>query len=106
GRGRFGAQSATTTYTVNVPSSTKITTAMRERRTFEFRVLGEIAGGLRNPIFLRIKEPLAARIVTSDDTIVEINVITGGTDINSTGVEPTGGNVIAVKPKRPPAKRK
>ncbi|MCR9197680.1 MAG: hypothetical protein NXI04_03455 [Planctomycetaceae bacterium] len=91
---------------MNVPSTAKITTAMRERRTFEFRVMGEIAGGLRNPIFTRMKEPMQARIVTRNNTITEINVITGDTDINQTSTSSSGESIIAVKPKRPPMKRK
>lgn len=106
GRGRFGGQTQPKTTTVNVPSTAKITTAMRERRTFEFRVMGEIAGGLRNPIFTRMKEPMQARIVTRNNTITEINVITGDTDINQTSTSSSGESIIAVKPKRPPMKRK
>lgn len=106
GRGRFGGQNQPKTTTVVVPSTAKITTAMRERRTFEFRVMGEIAGGLRNPIFTRMKEPMQARIVTMNNIITEINVITGDTDINQTSTSSGGDSIIAVKPKRPPMKRK
>ena len=106
GRGRFGGQTQPQTTTVIVPSTAKITTAMRQRRTFEFRVMGEIAGGIRNPIFTRMKEPMQARIVTNDNRITEINVITGDTDINQTSTALSGESIIAVKPKRPPMKRK
>ncbi|HBE67947.1 MAG TPA: hypothetical protein DDW52_07340 [Planctomycetaceae bacterium] len=77
---------------------------MRERRTFEFRVMGEIPGGLKNPLFASIKEPLPARIVTKNSRIVEINVVTGVTDINQSATASSGANAIAVKPKRPPTK--
>lgn len=110
GRGRFGrsgasASSAKTT-TITVPTDAKITSAMRERRTFEFRVLGEISGGLRNRIFTKMKSPMQARIVTKNNRITEINVISGGTDINQTATNPTGQSVLAVRPKRPPMKKK
>ena len=102
----FGGQNPPKITTVVVPSTAKITTAMRERRTFAFRVMGEIAGGLRNPIFTRMKEPMQARLVTKNNTITEINVITGDTDINQTSTSSNGESIIAVKPKRPPMKRK
>jgi hypothetical protein len=92
--------------TVTVPATAKITSAMRERRTFEFRVLGEIPGGLRSEVFQRIDEPLKARIVTEDNRITEINVISGNTDINQSSISSSGQPVIAVKPKRPPMKKK
>ncbi|MCR9118566.1 MAG: hypothetical protein NXI22_16645, partial [bacterium] len=50
GRGR-GGDAAVQPIVVAVPASAKITTAMRERRTFEFKVGAEVAGGLRNRIF-------------------------------------------------------
>ena len=107
GRGRFGGRALPQTpKTVVVPALAKITIAMRERRTFEFRVMGEIAGGLRNPIFTDMKQPMEARIVATNGIISEINVITGDTDINQTSTTSSGESVLAVKPKRPPMKRK
>lgn len=104
GRGRFGQTSPKLT-TITVPTTAKITVAMRERRTFEFRVMGELAGGLRHPVFTRMKTPLQARIVTRGNRITEINVVTGDTDINQTATTSDGDNIVAVKPKRPPMKR-
>ena len=104
GRGRFGQTSPKLT-TITVPTTAKITVAMRERRTFEFRVMGELAGGLRHPVFTRMKSPLQARIVTRGNRITEINVVTGDTDINQTATTSEGENIVAVKPKRPPMKR-
>ncbi len=106
GRGRFGNTAQTQLATVTVPRTAKITNALRERRTFEFRVMGEIAGGLRNAIFTRMKEPMQARIVSKSNVITEINVISGDTDINQSSTTSSGQNVIAVKPKRPPMKKK
>ena len=79
---------------------------MRERRTFEFRAGAELAGGLRNHIFQNIQQPLSARIVTEGDRILEINVITSETDINQSNTDAAGQAVIAIRPKRPPVKRK
>ena len=104
-RGRGRMQGGVQLTSVVIPATTKVTNAMRERRTFEFRVMGEIAGGLRNPIFRQMKQPLQARIVTRNKVITEINVVTGETDINQTATS-NGQSVIAVKPKRPPMKRR
>ena len=79
---------------------------MRERRTFEFRVGAELAGGLRNRVFQNIRQPLSARIVTKGIRITEVNVITAQTDINQSNTDSTGRTVIAIRPKRPPMKRK
>jgi hypothetical protein len=103
---RDGAAAASNALTVTVPATAKITSAMRERRTFEFRVLGEIPGGLRSEVFQRMKVPLKARIVTEDNRITEINVISGDTDINQSSISSSGQPIIAVKPKRPPMKKK
>jgi hypothetical protein len=103
---RDGAAASGNALTVTVPATAKITSAMRERRTFEFRVLGEIPGGLRSAVFQSMSEPLKARIVTEDNRITEINVISGDTDINQSSISPSGQAVIAVKPKRPPMKKK
>lgn len=103
---RDGVAASSNALTVTVPATAKITSAMRERRTFEFRVLGEIPGGLRSEVFQRMNEPLKARIVTEDNRITEINVISGDTDINQSSVSSSGQPVIAVKPKRPPMKKK
>lgn len=92
--------------TLTVPAEAKITTAMRERRTFEFRVGSELAGGLKHKIFAEMKEPLPARIVTDGKQITEINVITPEIDINQTHTDAGGQTVIAIRPKRPPAKKK
>ncbi len=107
GRGRRGGGAiSSSALTVIVPENAKITSAMRERRTFEFRVLGEIPGGLRSSVFQRMSEPLKARIVTKDSRITEINVISGDTDINHSSTTSSGQTVMAVKPKRPPMKMK
>ncbi len=91
---------------VTVPATVKITSAMRERRTFEFRVGAELPGGLRNPIFQNMTEPLSARIVTDGDRITEINVVTSQTDINQSNTDSSGQTVLAIRPKRPPMKKK
>lgn len=107
GRGRRGgAATASNASTVTVPATARITAAMRERRTFDFRVLGEIPGGLRSQVFERMVEPLKARIVTKDNRITEVNVISGDTDINQSATSSSGQTVLAVKPKRPPMKRR
>lgn len=79
---------------------------MRERRTFEFRAGAELAGGLKNRIFQKMTKPLSARIVTMGDRITEVNVITDETDINQSNTNDSGKTVIAIRPKRPPMKRK
>lgn len=105
-RGGFGMSSAPqpTAITIAIPAATKITAAMRERRTFEFRVGVELAGGLRHPIFSRMQKPLSARIVTQSNRITELNVISDDTDINQLNTDSSGQTVIAVRPKRPPSK--
>lgn len=106
GRGRFARGGASTQPTVLVvPATAKITSAMRERRTFEFRIGAELAGGLRHRIFRTMKEPLSARIVHEGSVIKEVNVITDTTDINQSNTTAGGQTVIAVRPKRPPLKR-
>lgn len=106
GRGRRGGAKARQVVIVTVPANAKITTAMRERRTFEFRVGGELAGGLQHNVFREMKEPLPARIVTDGSRITEINVITPQIDINQSQTTSSGQTVIAVRPKRPPLKEK
>lgn len=109
GRARFSGGSLATSsqpIVVTVPANAKITSAMRERRTFEFRVGSELAGGLRNRIFQNMKEPLPARIVTAGNRITEINVITDQTDINQSTTDASGQTVVAVRPKRPLMKRR
>ena len=101
-----GRGAATQTVTVAVPPTAKVTTAIRERRTFEFRALGELAGGLRHDIFRKMNGPLPARIVTSNRVVTEVNVITPQADINQSATTATGKSVIAVRPKRPPIKAK
>lgn len=92
--------------TVAVPQTAKITTAIKERRTFEFRALGELAGGLRHDIFRKMNGPLPARIVTDNQVVTEVNVITPQADINQSATTAAGQSVIAVRPKRPPTKTK
>ena len=104
GRGAGAAANQTTVLTV--PADAKITTAMRERRTSEFRVGGELAGGLQHGIFREMKAPLHARIVMEGNRITEINVITPQIDINQSQTDASGQTVIAVRPKRPPVKKK
>ncbi len=89
---------------LTVPPTAKITSAMRERRTFEFRVGAELAGGLKHKAFQEMQAPLTARIVTDGNRITEINVIIPETDINQSGTTASGEAVIAVRPKRPPMK--
>jgi hypothetical protein len=105
GRGRRGGANAVQPTIVTVPSGVKITSAMRERRTFEFRVGAELAGGLKHRVFQEMQAPLSARIVTDENRITEINVIIPETDINQSSTTATGEAVIAVRPKRPPTKR-
>jgi len=106
GRGRRGGAAASQVMVVTVPADAKITTAMRERRTSEFRVGGELAGGLKHGLFKEMKEPLPARIVTEGSRITEINVITPQVDINQSQKDSSGQTVVAVRPKRPPMKKK
>lgn len=106
GKGFRSAGAANQAVVLTVPAEAKITTAMRERRTFEFRVGGELAGGLRHKILAEMKGPLPARIVTDGKQITEINVITPENDINQTHTDADGQTVIAIRPKRPPAKSK
>jgi hypothetical protein len=106
--GRFGGRGPRTTAqteVISLPEDVKITSAMRERRTFEFRVGVELPGGLKHQIFRDMKQPLSARIVTNGNRITELNVITPITDINQTNTDLGGGTVIAVRPKRPPTKK-
>lgn len=105
GRGRRGGAAAVQPTIINVPAGTKITSALRERRTFEFRVGAELAGGLRHRVFQEMQAPLSARIVTIGNRITEINVIIPETDINQSGTTASGEAVIAVRPRRPPTKR-
>lgn len=104
GRGAGAAANQITVLTV--PADAKITTAMRERRTFEFRVGGELAGGLQHGIFREMKGPLPARVVMEGNRITEINVITPQIDINQSQTDASGQTVIAIRPKRPPMKKK
>lgn len=106
GRGRRGGGPASQPIAVTVPGDAKITSAMRERRTFEFRVGAELAGGLRHRVFQNMRQPLSARIVIDGNRITEINVITSTTDINQSNTDASGQTVIAVRPKRPPMKKK
>jgi hypothetical protein len=107
GRGKFGgkAEAMSDQTILEVPADTKITSAMRERRTFEFRVGAELPGGLKNEVFQDLKSPLSARIITEDGKLTEINVITEQTDINQSNTYSNGAAVIAVRPKRPPTKK-
>jgi len=105
GRGRRGGAAANQATVLTVPADAKITTAMRERRTFKFRIGGELAGGLKHRIFTEMKQPLSARIVTDGSKITEINVITPEIDINQSNTDASGQTVIAVRPKRPPMKK-
>lgn len=105
GRGRRGRAAATQPTILTVSPDTKITSAMRERRTSEFRVGAELAGGLKHRVFQEMKTPLLARIVSDGNQIVEINVIISETDINQSTTTASGKAIIAVRPKRPPMKR-
>jgi hypothetical protein len=103
-RPRGGAAAGQPTI-VTIPAATKITSAMRERRTFEFRAGAELAGGLKHRVFQEMKTPLSARIVSEGNQITEINVIISETDINQSTTTSGGEAIIAVRPKRPPMKR-
>ncbi|MDP1564315.1 MAG: hypothetical protein Q8M16_23295 [Pirellulaceae bacterium] len=105
GRRRRGGAATTQPTILTVSPDTKITSAMRERRTFEFRVGGELAGGLKHRVFQEMKAPLSARIVSDGNQITEINVIISETDINQSTTTSSGEAIIAVRPKRPPMKR-
>ncbi len=104
GPGRRGRGQTTQPTILIVPPSTKITSASRERRTFEFRVGTELAGGLNHRIFQEMQAPLSARIVSNGTQITEINVIIPESDINQSATTSRGETVIAVRPKRPPTK--
>ncbi len=106
-RGQARGSGATTTQptVITVNRDVKITSAMRERRTFEFRVGAELAGGLKHRVFQDLQAPLAARVVTEGNRITQINVIIPETDINQSSATVSGQAVIAVRPKRPPTKR-
>ena len=106
GKGRRGGGAAVQPTIATVPAAAKITSAMRERRTFEFRVGAELAGGLKHRVFQEMQAPLSARIVTEGNRITEINVIIPETDINQSNTTASGEAVIAVRPKRPPMKKK
>jgi hypothetical protein len=104
-KGRRRGAAADPPTIVTIPAATKITSAMRERRTFEFRVGAELAGGLKHRVFQEMKAPLSARIVSDGNQITEINVIIPETDINQSTATSSGEAIIAVRPKRPPMKR-
>jgi hypothetical protein len=104
GRRRGGAATAQPTI-LTVSPATKITSAIRERRTFEFRVGAELAGGLKHRVFQEMKTPLSARVVSDGNEIKEINVIISETDINQSTTTSSGHAIIAIRPKRPPMKR-
>lgn len=106
GKGRRGGGAAVQPTIVTIPAAVKITSAMRERRTSEFRVGAELAGGLKHRVFQEMQAPLSARIVTEGNRITEINVIILETDINQSNTTASGEAVIAVRPKRPPMKKK
>lgn len=106
GKGRRGGVATVQPTIVTVPAAAKITSAMRERRTFELRVGAELAGGLKHRAFQEMQTPLSARIVTEGNCITEINVIIPETDINQSSTTASGEVVIAVRPKRPPMKKK
>lgn len=105
GRGRRGGVATTQPTILTVSPATKITSAMRERRTSEFRVGAELAGGLKHRVFQEMKAPLSGRIVSDGRQITEINVIISDTDINQSTTTSSGEAIIAVRPKRPPMKR-
>lgn len=102
--GRRGGAATTQPTILTVSPATKITSAMRERRTFEFRVGAELAGGLKHRVFQEMKTPLPARIVSDGNQVTEINVIISETDINQSTTTASGEAIIAVRPKRPPMK--
>ena len=107
GRGPRGGGTQVQTLTVIVPADAKITSALREQRTSEFRAGAELAGGLRHEVFQNMQRPLSARIMTDEKSrITEVNVIMPQSDINQANTDASGSTVIAVKPKRPPMKRK
>jgi hypothetical protein len=106
GKGRRAGGAAVQPTIVTVPAAAKITSALRERRTSEFRVGAELAGGLKHRAFQEMQAPLSARVVTEGNRITEINVIIPETDINQSGTTASGEAVIAVRPKRPPMKKK
>lgn len=106
GRGRRTETTSTQPTVITIDRNVKITSAMRERRTFEFRVGAELAGGLRHRVFQNMRSPLSARIVTQGNRITEVNVLIPETDINQSGTTVGGQTVMAVRPKRPPTKRR
>ena len=105
GRGRFRGRGVPST-TLEVSPDVKITAASRERRTGKFRVGVTLAGGLRHHVFWFPGQGLSARLVTENNKLREINVLTEAYDVNQSTINPiTGEPIIAVRPKRPPTKR-
>lgn len=100
GRGRMQGGSAQTnqkTATLTIGADVRITMALQERRTNEFKVGADINGRLRNELFRRIPAGgLSARLVAQGNRLVAVNVI----QANDTSLED-----IAVKPKRPPRRK-
>lgn len=100
GRGRFGAgqqPSDNQRLTISVGDEARITFALQERRTNEFRVGTDINGRLQNVIFKNLPaQGLPARIVSQGSRLLEVNIIQDND---------TSTNDIAVKPKRPPKAR-
>ncbi|MEM7781972.1 MAG: hypothetical protein AAF623_01240 [Planctomycetota bacterium] len=102
GRGRFGTQADRTSakegFTITVGEDVRVTYALQERRTNEFRVGADINGRLKNDIFKKIPaQGLTARIISDGTRLIEVNMI----QENDTSTDD-----IAVKPKRPPRARK
>ncbi|MCM2374940.1 hypothetical protein [Aporhodopirellula aestuarii] len=106
GRGRSQGTATPQPTIISVNRDVKITSAMRERRTSEFRVGAELAGGLKHRVFQNMQSPLSARVATEGNRITEINVIVAETDINQSSTTAGGQAVLAVRPKRPPTKRR
>lgn len=102
-RGRFGLQSNASNgnsqakSVLTVDRKVRLTFAIQERRTNEFRVGADINGRLKNDIFRRIStNGLSARVVIQGSRLMEVNIIQAND---------TSNDEIAVKPKRPPRRK-
>lgn len=95
GKGRFGGSSSNATGLYLAPN-VRVTHASYSRRTQEFSVGQDIAGGVRNSLIRQVPAGTMARLVSSGTRVIELNIVTDDMTI---------ANQIAVKPKRPPIKR-
>ena len=90
--GRFRGGDSGDSQSLPLADNAVITAASTERRTGRIRIGIDLADGLRNEVFDALSQGgMSVRMVTRDETIVELNVVTGTSD----------DAPIAVKPIRP-----